>query len=52
MERMRAEGWTYGDVKDFGRKTHPTLLPFDELPTDQQLKDRLFIAIVRALAPA
>ena len=49
--RMRADGWTYGDVKDPGRKTHPTLLPFGELPTEQQLKDRLFIAIVRALAP-
>lgn len=50
-DRMRADGWTYGPVKDFERKTHPTLLPFAELPTEQQLKDRLFIAIVRALAP-
>lgn len=51
-ERMRAEGWVRGDVKDPERKTHPTLLPFDELPAEQQLKDRLFIAIVRALTPA
>jgi DNA-binding transcriptional MerR regulator len=51
MDRMRADGWTYGEVKDTGRKTHPTLLPFSELPAEQQLKDRLFIAIVRALAP-
>ena len=49
--RMSADGWTYGEVKDFGRKTHPTLLPFGELPAEQQLKDRLFIAIVRALTP-
>src|SRR6266699_4644861 len=26
VTRMRADGWTYGEVKDFGRKTHPTLL--------------------------
>ena len=49
---MREDGWTYGEVKDPARKTHPTLLPFGGLPAEQQLKDRLFIAIVRALAPA
>jgi DNA-binding transcriptional MerR regulator len=52
VARMRADGWTYGKVKDPGSRTHPTLLPFGELPAEQQLKDRLFIAIVRALAPA
>jgi DNA-binding transcriptional MerR regulator len=51
VERMRADGWSYGQVKDPERKTHPTMLPFTELPAEQQLKDRLFIAIVRALAP-
>lgn len=51
VERMRAEGWTYGEAKDFDRKTHPTMLPFGQLPAEQQLKDRLFIAIVRALTP-
>ncbi len=50
-DRMRADGWTYGEVKDPGRKTHPALLPFAELPAGQQQKDRLFIAIVRALDP-
>ena len=45
MDRMRADGWTYGEVKDPARKTHPTLLPFGELPPEQQLKDRLFIAV-------
>lgn len=51
VDRMRTDGWTYGEVKDPQQKTHPTLLPFAELPIEQQLKDRLFIAIVRALAP-
>ena len=50
VDRMRADGWTYGEVKNPERKTHPTLLPFTELPAEQQLKDRLFIAIVRALS--
>jgi DNA-binding transcriptional MerR regulator len=51
VDRMQADGWTYGEVKNPEAKTHPTLLPWDELPAEQQLKDRVFIAIVRALAP-
>lgn len=50
-ERMRADGWAYGPAKDEQARTHPALLPFGELPPEQQLKDRLFTAIVRALAP-
>jgi RyR domain len=49
-ERMLADGWSYGEVKDPEAKTHPCLLPFEELPWEQQQKDRLFIAIVRALS--
>jgi hypothetical protein len=51
-DRLTADGWTYGDVKDPGAKTHPDLLPFAELPEHEQQKDRMFLAIVRALAPA
>jgi hypothetical protein len=36
---------------DEGTKTHPCLVPFADLPEDQQRKDALFIAIVQALAP-
>lgn len=50
-DRMRADGWRYGPVKDAGRKTHPCLLPWDGLPAGAQMKDRLFLAIVAALAP-
>ena len=31
-------------------KTHPCMVPFDQLPEWQQKKDKLFLAIVRALA--
>lgn len=48
-----AEGWTYGEVKDPGAKTHPCLVPFEELPHAQQFKDKLFRSIVRSsLSPA
>ena len=47
-ERL-ADGWKHGDVKDPLAKTHPCLVPYDKLPREQQLKDQLFRAIVKAL---
>jgi len=49
-ERVKA-GWKYGPVKDEKKKEHPCLVPFVELPKDQQVKDTIFASIVRALAP-
>ena len=46
-----ADGWVYGEVKAEA-KTHPNLRPYAELPEFQRRKDALFLAIVRALAPA
>lgn len=46
MERKIAAGWKYGPVKDFEAKTHPQLVPFKELPEEQQLKDWIFSGIV------
>jgi RyR domain len=44
------DGWRYGEVKDATAKTHPCIVPFESLPSHQQAKDRMFKAIVRALA--
>ena len=44
------DGWTYGAVKDPAKKTHPCIVPYDELPIQQRLKDTLFKAIVNALS--
>lgn len=44
-----ADGWKYGDVKDAEAKTHPCLVPYHELPVEQQKKDALFRAVVEAL---
>lgn len=49
MKDKLNEGWVYGEVKDSVNKTHPCLVPFNELPEFQQKKDRLFCAIVDAL---
>lgn len=48
-EHKRADGWTHGPVKDPEAKTHPCLVPYDQLPADQQAKDHVFVAIVQAL---
>lgn len=52
VTRMRRDGWVHGETKDLTRKTHPALRPFAELSEGLQLQDRLFIAVIRALAPA
>jgi RyR domain-containing protein len=43
------DGWRYGPVKNPDKKEHPAIVPFDQLPPEEQAKDRLFGAVVRAL---
>lgn len=45
-------GWKLGPVKDETKKEHPLLVPYDELPESQQVKDHLFVAIVNTLKDA
>lgn len=45
-----AAGWVYGPTKDAEALTHPCLVPFEDLPPEQQFKDRLFRTIVHAAA--
>ena len=49
MAEKVAAGWVYGETKDPERKTHPCLLPFNQLPREQQAKDFIFRAVVHAL---
>jgi len=46
------KGWTYGPVKDPEKKEHPCMVPFEQLPLDQQQKDHLFVSTVRSMATA
>jgi hypothetical protein len=46
-EHKRRDGWTYGPTKNAETKTHPCLVPYDELPQEQRVKDFLFAAVVR-----
>ena len=46
LKEKEAQGWTYGEVKDFEAKTHPCFKPYAELPSEQKAKDYLFKAVV------
>jgi len=47
-EKVR-EGWVHGSVKDTEKKTHPCIVPYDQLPPYQRVKDYLFTSIARTL---
>jgi len=49
MKQKVSEGWVYGEKKDPELKTHHCLVPFSELPKEQQAKDYIFRSIVVAL---
>lgn len=50
LKEKNADGWVYGAVKNPAKKEHPCMVPFEDLPREQQLKDVLFSAVVKALA--
>jgi hypothetical protein len=55
MAQKVAEGWVFGPEKNPDAKTHPCIVPFYQLTTEQQAKDFIFRAVVHALratAPA
>lgn len=49
LKDKEADGWVYGETKDTDNKTHPCMVPYEELPAMQQFKDALFHKIVRNL---
>ena len=49
LKEKKADGWTYGTVKDVEKKNHPCMVPYHELPKEQQAKDYIFTAIVNQL---
>lgn len=46
-----ADGWVYGPEKnpDATPPTHPCIVPFGDLPKEQQVKDAIFRSIVHAI---
>ena len=46
------EGWTYGPSRDEEKKTHPYLVPYNELPEAARMKDIVFGAAARGALAA
>ena len=49
LAEKEAAGWVYGEEKDPEEKTHPCIVPFDDLPPEQRFKDHLFFTTVTNL---
>ena len=49
LAEKEADGWIYGEIKDADAKTHPCMVPFTELPVEQQAKDFIFRSIVHVM---
>jgi RyR domain len=49
IEHRRLEGWIPGEIKDPVLRTHPNLVPWEELSPAEQDKDVLFLMVVTAL---
>lgn len=39
-QRRLRDGWTYGPTRDDAARTHPDLIPYDELPEEEKEYDR------------
>ena len=49
MDEKLAAGWSYAPIKDVEKKKHPCMVEFYKLPREQQAKDFIFQAVVKAL---
>jgi hypothetical protein len=49
LQAKAADGWTYGSVKSLSKREHPCMVPYDQLPLEQQIKDQLFVTTVRGV---
>lgn len=45
----KKDGWKFGPVKDPIKKEHPCMMPYEELPDDQKVKDSLYSNTVKIL---
>ena len=46
VKGYREMGWKYGDEYDPEKKTHPDLVPYDNLDPREKIKDEVFVRLV------
>jgi len=51
MKDRLSNGWVFGPEKNPVTKTHPALVPYEQLPDGVKRKDAIFTSIVLSLAP-
>lgn len=44
---MEKDGWKQGEEFSNENKTHPCMVPYDQLPTGQQTKDYIYLSILK-----
>jgi hypothetical protein len=49
MAEKIAAGWKYGPTKNPEKKEHPCMVPYEDLPVDQRMKDTIFMAVVKGV---
>ena len=47
MDKKLEDGWIYGEIKDEVEKTHPCIVPYEELPMSEKIKDLVALGIFR-----
>jgi len=47
VKEHKEKGWTYGPKLDLEAKTHPNMVPYDQLPAAERERDAVFLAIVQ-----
>ena len=51
MDKRQIEGWRYSPDVDLENKLHPSMVPFGKLAEREQVKTRLTVSVIAALAP-
>ena len=52
LKHKEATGWKYGPAKDPEKKEHHCMVPYEQLPPEQKVKDLIFVGVVRAISDA
>lgn len=47
MEAKKTQGYTYGEVLDVENKTHPSMIPFEDLSDVEKRKDEMDVLMVK-----
>lgn len=47
MEAKKTQGYTYGEVLDVEKKTHPSMIPFEDLSDVEKRKDEMDVLMVK-----